>query len=323
MSLITNGKRKRIDPPQYSPKRERPLQPHTSDMTGAPQKEKVETPEILVARPNDGAARQARSERRAKKSKPSRESQDENGTFDHSTGTPLQQQTQVPETPESITQTVLPEDSAFKSSSTSGLTHKKPARFIVFVGNLPFSTTNSAIKAHFSKLGPASIRHSTDSRSGKSKGFAFVEFDHYDKLKTCLKLYHHSWFDPGKMTSDKGDRGDADTTTSLPSKDHKNTENKLGNDLRRINVELTAGGGGRSSARKDRIKSKNQKLNDQRKKPRSSEDADRYKKKQKGQAVGAAAMSLMVNGEAAQRDQVSNDGDHQHIHPSRRKRMKG
>jgi nucleolar protein 6 len=31
----------------------------------------------------------------------------------------------------------------------------------------------------------------------KSKGYAFLEFDGYDHMKTCLKLFHHSMFDDG------------------------------------------------------------------------------------------------------------------------------
>jgi nucleolar protein 6 len=31
----------------------------------------------------------------------------------------------------------------------------------------------------------------------KSKGIAFVEFEGYDHMKTCLKLFHHSMFDDG------------------------------------------------------------------------------------------------------------------------------
>lgn len=50
---------------------------------------------------------------------------------------------------------------------------------------------------HFAKVQPTSIRHSTHKETGKSKGFAFLEFSGYDRMKTCLKLYHHSSFEDG------------------------------------------------------------------------------------------------------------------------------
>jgi len=53
-------------------------------------------------------------------------------------------------------------------------------------------------------------------------------------MKTCLKLFHHSMFDDG---------------ISPP---------------RKINVELTAGGGGNTKERRAKIQGKNQKLNDER-----------------------------------------------------------
>jgi len=53
-------------------------------------------------------------------------------------------------------------------------------------------------------------------------------------MKTCLKLFHHSMFDDG---------------LSAP---------------RKINVELTAGGGGNTKDRRAKIEGKNQKLNEER-----------------------------------------------------------
>lgn len=45
---------------------------------------------------------------------------------------------------------------------------------------------------------PKSVRHLTQKDNPtKSKGFAFVEFEGYDHMKTCLKLFHHSMFDDG------------------------------------------------------------------------------------------------------------------------------
>lgn len=45
---------------------------------------------------------------------------------------------------------------------------------------------------------PTSIRNITEKENpAKSKGYAFVEFEGYDHMKTCLKLFHHSTFDDG------------------------------------------------------------------------------------------------------------------------------
>ena len=65
------------------------------------------------------------------------------------------------------------------------------------IGNLPYTATDQSIGNHFLKVQPKSIRHRTEKGGAKSKGFAFLEFDGYDRLKTCLKLYHGSSFDDG------------------------------------------------------------------------------------------------------------------------------
>lgn len=94
----------------------------------------------------------------------------------------------------------------------------KAQRFIVFIGmsfsygfvtplsllgNLPFTATTESIQAHFVKIKPKSVRHLTQKGTEKSKGFAFLEFDAYDRMRTCLKLYHHSLFDDGKSGARK------------------------------------------------------------------------------------------------------------------------
>ncbi|KAL8854886.1 MAG: hypothetical protein Q9221_000392 [Calogaya cf. arnoldii] len=111
----------------------------------------------------------------------------------------------------------------------------KSHRFVVFVGNLPYSATDASIQQHFANLKPASIRHLHDKESGKSKGYAFLEFSGYDRLKTCLKSFHGTEFDDG---------------ISPP---------------RPLNVELTAGGGGsKSKDRRIKLKMKNEKLRQER-----------------------------------------------------------
>lgn len=55
------------------------------------------------------------------------------------------------------------------------------------------------MKKHFEKNPPTSIRVATKKEDNKKcRGFAFIEFDNFDRMKSCLKLYHHSTFDDGK-----------------------------------------------------------------------------------------------------------------------------
>ncbi|KAF8202992.1 hypothetical protein BJ912DRAFT_336336 [Pholiota molesta] len=114
----------------------------------------------------------------------------------------------------------------------------KPAkqRFILFLGNLKYTTPLSAIQAHFAACDPPpTIRLLTPkSISGgpaqklKSKGCAFLEFTHRNALQQGLKL-HQTMLD-GRM----------------------------------INVELTAGGGGKSETRLTKVRERNKALLEQR-----------------------------------------------------------
>lgn len=181
-------------------------------------------------------------------------------------------------------------DTAIDEQNTPTDRAPKKSRFIVFVGNLPYTATNDSVAAHFDKIHPDSIRHITErssqgaqAKSGaridaknqhpKSKGFAFLEFNGYDRMKTCLKLYHHSDFNDGKSP------------------------------MRKINVELTAGGGGRGDARREKLKMKNAKLEEERKQHVATRQA--------GKSSGTGA-----DGRAGQSDLENG------IHPSRRARIK-
>lgn len=105
-------------------------------------------------------------------------------------------------------------DAAAKENGEEG---KAAARFICFIGtgpvhgylwrlqlmgyvtgNLPFSATTESVQKHFVSVKPKSVRLLTKKeKPTESKGCAFVEFDGYDRMKTCLKLLHHSTFDDG------------------------------------------------------------------------------------------------------------------------------
>ncbi|KAF3219125.1 hypothetical protein TWF106_007235 [Orbilia oligospora] len=173
---------------------------------------------------------------------------------------------------------------------------RKDGRFIVFVGNLPYTTTQATLTAHLSTVKPTGVRIATykpgeapkgrgfkskkptpsssleeDSKGSETicKGYAFVEFPDAGRMKSCLSLFHHSEFEG-----------------------------------RKINVELTAGGGGKSSDRKERVKAKNESLNTERKK---RYEEDKKKRAERGEKVEEEKVEEEVE-----------DG----IHPSRRKRVR-
>lgn len=116
-------------------------------------------------------------------------------------------------------------------------------RFILFVGNLPYTIKEQELKDHFKSSKPDRIRIRQD------KGIAFLEFrnkreDLKQIIDTALRRHH----------------------TIL-------------ND-RKINVELTAGGGGNSKDRAEKIKQKNEKLVVERRERISKEMKDNAAKRQ-------------------------------------------
>ncbi|KAH8667428.1 hypothetical protein BGZ60DRAFT_528730 [Tricladium varicosporioides] len=138
---------------------------------------------------------------------------------------------------------------------------KKSARFICFIGNLPFSATQQSLQKHFASVKPKSIRALTQKDDPtKSKGCAFIEFDGYDHMKTCLKLLHHSVFDDGISPA------------------------------RKINVELTAGGGGNTKDRRAKIEQKNSKLNEERVRKIQEEEKAKWAKKAEAGGVDESAI---------------------------------
>ncbi|TGZ77975.1 hypothetical protein EX30DRAFT_366234 [Ascodesmis nigricans] len=150
---------------------------------------------------------------------------------------------------------------------------EKNIRFIAFVGNLPYTATKESLETHFKSVEPASVRLITDKADpSKCKGYAFVEFEKYDRMKFCLEKLHHSMFDDG---------------VSEP---------------RKINIELTAGGGGKTSHRRQKLAEKNQKLNEQRRRRYEAEMSEKNEKSAK---------------RAAEAAEESTD-----IHPSRRRRVR-
>ncbi|KAK1255886.1 hypothetical protein MKX07_008145 [Trichoderma sp. CBMAI-0711] len=147
---------------------------------------------------------------------------------------------------------------------------QKAGRNIVFVGNLPYSATAASITAHFASLKPVAVRCLTKKDDPKAcRGIAFVEFATSTHQRTCLDKFHHTMFDDG---------------ISPP---------------RKINIELTAGGGGKGQGRKDKIMEKNKKL-----------DENRAKRIEKEKT-------------AKEENQSGNGSARMDIHPSRLARLPG
>lgn len=162
---------------------------------------------------------------------------------------------------------------------------KKAARFIVFVGNLPYSAKVDDIQKHFAAVHPTAVRLMHEKTNpNKSRGIAFVEFAGYDHMKTCLKTLHHS-------------------TLVCEGRDHRGRPKT---EERKINVELTAGGGGNTDYRKEKIRAKNEKLAGERHRRAEAEEKEKLKKEKK---------RLLEGGEKK--------GDDEGVHPSRRARVPG
>lgn len=164
-----------------------------------------------------------------------------------------------------------------KETKSASATTDSTKRYIVFVGNMSYKTTTEEITKHFAdhcgekpsvrllttKGDPSKAKELSKSKQksiakGKaldpgapqSKGCAFVEFKQRDAMQKALQFHH----------------------TKLQG--------------RSINVELTAGGGGKGAERKEKIAKKNKGLEEERRKLHEKYVKDTNKKsgEKEGQA---------------------------------------
>ncbi len=67
------------------------------------------------------------------------------------------------------------------------------AQFKVFVGSLPYSTTDEELAAHFAGAGSVtSARVIMDKMTGRSRGFGFVEFATQEDMENAVKMFDGS-----------------------------------------------------------------------------------------------------------------------------------
>ncbi|KAK5109582.1 hypothetical protein LTR62_006933 [Meristemomyces frigidus] len=208
-------------------------------------------------------------------------------------------------------------------AASKGREHK--SRFILFIGNLPYNTTDTSLEAYFAKLSPFTLRHRTDPETKKSKGFAFLEFENYDRMETCLRKYHHTLFDPDDYT------GTAASSLSELHPQQQPQQKKGGKEKGRIiNVELTAGGGGAGEVRKEKIREKNSSLEAERVRraelegEKVSAKTEAERKEDERNEAQRLRERVALEGQKARREQKrggveEEEGGNGGVHPSRLK----
>ena len=74
----------------------------------------------------------------------------------------------------------------------------------LYVGGLPYSTTENDLSDAFSKAGKvASATIISDKMSGRSKGFGFVEMASDEEAKAAIKMFNGSEMEGRKLTVDE------------------------------------------------------------------------------------------------------------------------
>lgn len=186
-------------------------------------KTKSKTSETSNGEPNEtGAAQETKLEKKSKKKTKSKTKDASNG---ESNEMEAAKETKTEKKPKKKSKSKAngvsngePNEIEAAQAADDQSQHGSKTRFIVFIGlrpdssvtrrlmplgNLPFTATKDTIAKHFQAVEPQSIRLLSHKDTGKSKGCAFLEFNRYDRMKTCLKLFHHSSFDDGQSSARK------------------------------------------------------------------------------------------------------------------------
>jgi len=74
-----------------------------------------------------------------------------------------------------------------------------PAR--LFVGNLPFTTTENDLQDYFAQAGAVTaVNIMQDRATGRSRGFAFIEMSTQDEATKAISLFHQKDFQGRPLT---------------------------------------------------------------------------------------------------------------------------
>ena len=75
----------------------------------------------------------------------------------------------------------------------------------LFVGNLPYSATETELREHFSAVGQLSyIYLPTDRETGKPRGFAFVEFSESADAEEAIRRFNNQLFKGRRISVNEG-----------------------------------------------------------------------------------------------------------------------
>jgi len=71
----------------------------------------------------------------------------------------------------------------------------------LYVGGLPYKTTNDELSAHFSAAGTvSSATIIMDKMTGRSKGFGFVEFENDDDAMNAISMFDGKEYEGRTLT---------------------------------------------------------------------------------------------------------------------------
>ncbi len=71
----------------------------------------------------------------------------------------------------------------------------------LYVGGIPYSTTDANLNDHFAKVGQVvSASIIIDRMTGRSKGFGFVEMANDDEAQKAIEMYNGADFEGRKLT---------------------------------------------------------------------------------------------------------------------------
>src|SRR5438046_8605953 len=71
----------------------------------------------------------------------------------------------------------------------------------LFVGNLPFTTTENDLQDHFSQAGSViAVNIMQDRSTGRSRGFAFIEMGSQEDATKAISMFHQKDFQGRALT---------------------------------------------------------------------------------------------------------------------------